>query len=64
MRSLKSTKVAVVGVALTRTKIDPRYDYRDYLYGAHAQNARPAQPATILAKVRNRVLQASGVSQG
>ncbi len=34
VRSLRATKIPVAGVALTRTKSDPRYQYHDYLYGA------------------------------
>jgi capsular exopolysaccharide synthesis family protein len=36
LRSLKSMKVAVAGIALTRTKLDPRYYYRDYLQGVRS----------------------------
>jgi len=50
LRSLKSTKTTVAGVALTRTKNDPRYEYHDYLYGARPR----AEP--LAATLRQRVL--------
>jgi capsular exopolysaccharide synthesis family protein len=43
LRSLKSKKVSVSGIALTRTKIDPRYGYHDYLYGAQKRDASSSQ---------------------
>lgn len=46
LRSLKSTKVAIAGVALTRTREDPRYDYHDYLYGAYMRSERKAPRST------------------
>jgi capsular exopolysaccharide synthesis family protein len=71
LRSLKSTKVAIAGVALTRTKIDPRYDYRDYLYAhARAEAAEPkksslfSQAVASLNKLHSSVFQPSGASQG
>jgi polysaccharide biosynthesis transport protein len=42
LRSLQSTKTTVAGVALTRAKADPRYEYRDYLYAGRAHVQAPA----------------------
>jgi capsular exopolysaccharide synthesis family protein len=56
LRSLKSTKVAVGGIALTRTKLDPRYYYRDYLQGV-----RPPVVAALPASA-SRKLEASPLS--
>ena len=43
LRGLKSKKVSVSGIALTRTKIDPRYGYHDYLYGGQKRDASSSQ---------------------
>jgi polysaccharide biosynthesis transport protein len=45
LRSLKTMRVSVSGVVLTRTKADPRYAYHDYLYGSYARVA--LQPASL-----------------
>lgn len=66
LRSLKSTRVAVAGVALTRTKLDPRYYYRDYLYGTPVRSGSdaaasskatrlPAADATVFGKLKSLV---------
>lgn len=67
LRALKSTKVVVAGIALTRTKVDPRYDYHDYLYGAYIRSEKPSPaaalgkrlpaPANVMAKLRGLVFQ-------
>lgn len=66
LRSLRSTKTTIAGVALTRTKIDPRYEYHDYLYGARPR-AEPvpatlrqrllAAPTSVVGKLRDLVFQ-------
>jgi hypothetical protein len=50
---LKSTKTFVAGVALTRTKIDPRYEYQNYL------NATPAGAPPAAVGFGRRILAAS-----
>ncbi|MEQ1863673.1 MAG: polysaccharide biosynthesis tyrosine autokinase [Micropepsaceae bacterium] len=64
LRSLKSMKVAVAGIALTRTKLDPRYYYRDYLQGVRSPavaalpagtggKPKPAPVSGVRRKLRN-----------
>lgn len=53
LRLLKSTKTFVAGVALTRTKIDPRYEYQNYL------NATPAGAPPASVGLGQRILAAS-----
>jgi len=67
LRSLKSTKTPVLGVALTRMKEDPRYAYHDYLYGARPRIASSTAgqralvaPTGIFGKLRGLVLQTVG----
>lgn len=68
VRGLKAKKAVVAGIALTRTKIDPRYGYQEYLYGAQkrtdgAQSSQqsPAQlkaeQANTFGKIRSLVFQ-------
>ncbi len=67
LRMLKGTKVTVSGVALTRVKLDPRYEYQEYLYGSYlrtegasqgaARRKRLAAPATVAGKLRSLVFQ-------
>ena len=57
-------KVAVAGIALTRTKLDPRYYYRDYLQGVRSPavaalpdgtggKPKPAPVSGVRRKLRN-----------
>jgi capsular exopolysaccharide synthesis family protein len=71
LRALKAKKVSVAGVALTRTKLDPRYGYHDYLYGSYggregssSRGAAPKRllpaPSSVLGKLRSLVFQTDG----
>lgn len=71
LRSLKSKKVPVAGIALTRTKIDPRYGYHDYLYGAQKRAASPprqapkqvkAEQGSAVGKIRSLVFRSEDAS--
>jgi hypothetical protein len=59
-------RVGVAGIALTRTKVDPRYGYHDYLYGSYAASqtvpapkALPA-PKGVLGRLRDLVFETEG----
>lgn len=69
LKSLRSMRANVLGVALTRTRIDPRYGYHDYLYGnpkpapvlpAPKASAWISAPAAVVQAVRRLVFQPSG----
>jgi capsular exopolysaccharide synthesis family protein len=68
LKSLRAMRANVAGVALTRTRIDPRYGYHDYLYGARLRSAEEAKPkelpapASMLATLRKLVFQPGGPS--
>jgi capsular exopolysaccharide synthesis family protein len=66
LRQLNSTNAPVAGVVLTRTKIDPRYEYQSYLHAmpiAAPQTAVTwgerfrAAPASVASKLRSLVFQ-------
>lgn len=67
LRLLNSTSVSVAGVVLTRTRLDPRYEYQSYLHASPvgASQSAPSQRERVFAasieaagKLRDRVVQA------
>ncbi|MBL9098508.1 MAG: polysaccharide biosynthesis tyrosine autokinase [Alphaproteobacteria bacterium] len=52
LKSLRSMSANVAGVVLTRTRLDPRYDYHDYLYSSQLRrDGQPALPPRTWASV-------------